>query len=434
MAIDVLSKRPLDEMLSEPGRIGALQQTGLLDTLPEETYDRITRLVCHALNVPVALLSLVDVDQHFFKTAVGLPGVWAQRWQIPLLYSFCRCVVASGAPLIVEDAGQHPLVCANSAVGDRDVKAYLGMPLISEDGQILGALCAVDSRPRIWATGEVDALRDLAAVAASKISLHRLACEFQARASEATKACETSQARVVQARRAEAFSHLASGVAHDFANVLQAVRSGVRVAIGHLDRNPAAVKHALDMVDDVTRRGAVVTRRLLSFARRRESTPTQVNLDFLFQKLGDFLRLTLASDIRIETVTNLDLSVLVSDQYELEMVLVNLATNACDAMPDGGTLTFEATRAKVGVIESYSLGVNPGCYIRLSVTDTGTGMDAATIAQASDPYFTTKADDRGTGLGLSLAREFVNEAAGGFALTSELGRGTNASLFLPAAQ
>ena len=149
--------------LRDEGRLAALRRTRLLDTPPEEVFDRLTRLVCRLLGVPAALVSLVEADRQFFKGALGLPEPWATLRETPLSHSFCQHVVATGAPLRVEDARHDPLVCDNLAVPELGVVAYLGMPLATADGQVLGSLCAIDTEPRAWTAEDAAALRDLAA-------------------------------------------------------------------------------------------------------------------------------------------------------------------------------------------------------------------------------------------------------------------------------
>jgi len=143
------------EALTGGGRLEALKRTRLLDTPPEEAFDRLTRLVCRLLGAPVALVSLVEADRQFFKSVVGLPQPWALLRETSLLHSFCQHVVATAAPLLVQDARGHPLVADNLAVPDLGVLAYLGMPLATADGRVLGSLCAIDTQPRDWTAEEV---------------------------------------------------------------------------------------------------------------------------------------------------------------------------------------------------------------------------------------------------------------------------------------
>ncbi|NML15643.1 histidine kinase dimerization/phosphoacceptor domain -containing protein [Azohydromonas caseinilytica] len=136
--------------LDDPARLVALKDTGLLDSAAEESFDRFTRLAAQTLNVPVSLISLVDDHRQFFKSAAGLAEPWASRRQTPLSHSFCQHVVTTGAPLVVADARQDPRLRDNGAVRDLGVTAYLGVPLATPEGHVLGSFCAIDSRPRPW--------------------------------------------------------------------------------------------------------------------------------------------------------------------------------------------------------------------------------------------------------------------------------------------
>src|SRR3954464_7514005 len=149
-------------VLSHPGRLEALRATALLDSPPEEAFDRLTRLASHALNVPVALVSLVDEDRQFFKSCIGLPEPWASRRGTPLSHSFCQHAVASGEPLVIEDAREHPLVRNNLAIRDLDVIAYAGVPLKTSDGVVLGTFCAIDHQPRVWTEADLAFVGEMA--------------------------------------------------------------------------------------------------------------------------------------------------------------------------------------------------------------------------------------------------------------------------------
>ncbi|HUR94649.1 MAG TPA: PAS domain S-box protein [Gemmatimonadales bacterium] len=145
------------------------QTANLLDSPPEESFDRLTRLAARLLGAPVALVTLAADDRVFFKSAVGLGEPWAGRRGTPLSYSFCRHVIASGAPLIVEDARRHPIVRSNPAIREMGWVAYAGVPLTTADGTTAGALCVIDALPRIWSPRDVALLEDLAASVVTEI-------------------------------------------------------------------------------------------------------------------------------------------------------------------------------------------------------------------------------------------------------------------------
>ncbi|MBV9878893.1 MAG: PAS domain-containing protein [Gemmatirosa sp.] len=152
-------------------RLAALAASGLLDAPPSAALDRLTRLAARLLGVPTAVVSLVDAERQFFASAVGVAEPWATRRGTPLSHSFCQHVVASGAPLVVEDAPQHPLVCDNLAIPDLGVIAYAGVPLRTSAGHVFGSLCAIDSTPHAWTDDDLATLTDLAGAAVTELEL-----------------------------------------------------------------------------------------------------------------------------------------------------------------------------------------------------------------------------------------------------------------------
>ena len=136
--------------VADPDRLAALRAVALLDTPTEEAFDRLSSLAVQFLNAPVALVSLVDADRQFFKSCIGLPEPWASQRETPLSHSFCQYNRIAKQPLLIEDARTHPLFKNNLAVRDLNVIAYLGIPLVTSDGYVLGSFCVIDSQPRHW--------------------------------------------------------------------------------------------------------------------------------------------------------------------------------------------------------------------------------------------------------------------------------------------
>jgi GAF domain-containing protein len=151
--------------------LGALRATGLLDSDPEESFDRFTRLAARVLYAPVAFMSLVDDKRQFLKSVIGLPKALASQREIPLAHSLCQLVVTTREAVIIPDTSRHPLVCSNPAFSDLDVRAYAGVPLSTSVGHVLGALCVIESTPRAWTTHELEVLREIAAGIMSEIGL-----------------------------------------------------------------------------------------------------------------------------------------------------------------------------------------------------------------------------------------------------------------------
>jgi signal transduction histidine kinase len=415
-------------MLRDEDRLEAVRRTRLLDTPPEEAFDRLTRLVCRLLSVPTALVSLVEADRQFFKSAIGLPQPWLLRRETSLLHSFCQHVVATGAPLVVQNADQHPVLSDNLAISDLGVVAYLGMPLITADGHVLGTLCAIGPEPRTWTASDAAALRDLAAVTMSEVTLRRLALEVGERTAEEAFTREVTQAR---ARRLEALRRLADDIAHDLAGVMQAVQSGVRLASARLGHDTATAETILGLVSDVARRGGDLTARLLAFAPRGELRPERVNVAPPLQQVGRVLSNIPNTPLRVQVDADPQLPPVLADPEELKAVLLGLAAAARGAMPEGGTLTLGAALDEIAPGPEHPAQLPPGRYIRLSVADTGTGLSGEGQADAESPPATAGPPSL---FELALVRDFAEQAGGGMARESRPGVGSTVALWVPVAQ
>src|SRR5512145_3169958 len=155
--------------LVSPDRLGAVRASGLLDSPPDERFDRLTRLAARSIDAPVALLSVLDGDRHFLKSANGLSEPWASRREIPLSHSICKHVIASGAPLAIGDTRADPLLAGGPAVLEMEAISYLGHPIRARDGQIVGTICVIDRKRRQWREEDAAILADLASLAEAEI-------------------------------------------------------------------------------------------------------------------------------------------------------------------------------------------------------------------------------------------------------------------------
>jgi signal transduction histidine kinase len=246
------------------------------------------------------------------------------------------------------------------------------------------------------------------------------------------KHLEAVEEHLRQAQKVQAIGQLAGGIAHDFNNILQAVSGAARL-IERQAENLDKTRHFARMVIAAADRGASITHRLLAFARRGELRPGAINTADLLYGLSEVLVHTLGTTITVGVVIPPDVPALLADRAQLETAIINLGTNARDAMPKGGTLTLCAEAERVGEDERHPAGLVPGDYVRLSVVDTGTGMDAATLARVGEPFFTTKPPGRGTGLGMAMAKGLAEQSGGGLSIDSAEGKGTTVTLWLPQA-
>ncbi|WP_342151912.1 MHYT domain-containing protein [Methylorubrum sp. SB2] len=233
-----------------------------------------------------------------------------------------------------------------------------------------------------------------------------------------------------QAQKMEAVGRLTGGIAHDFNNLLAVVIANLDLLRRRLPNDPRLtrlIEHAIQGAE----RGASLTQRMLSFARRQSLRPEPVSPPDLVRGMEDLLRRSIGPQVQIETRFPLGLPDAYADANQLELALLNLALNARDAMLDGGTITVGARAQTVGAEEVR--GLSPGRYVCLWVADTGTGMDEATLGKAMEPFFTTKGVGRGTGLGLSMVNGLAEQSGGALVLESRLGAGTTAEIWLPVA-
>lgn len=236
------------------------------------------------------------------------------------------------------------------------------------------------------------------------------------------------QNRLMHVQRMEALGQLAGGIAHDFNNVLQAIQSAVGL-VERMAEGQAPILRLVRIMLDATERGASITGRLLVFARRGELRSEVIPAQDLLRSVQELLTHTLASNIVVEVDCTAD-ACLISDRGQLETVLINLAANSRDAMPDGGVLALRGRNLIVDQ-EDPAIHLSRGSFCRLSVQDSGIGMPLTVLNRATEPFFTTKPIGRGTGLGLAMVRGFVEQSGGAMSITSVEGQGTVVDLWLP---
>ncbi|MFH0020306.1 PAS domain S-box protein [Pseudomonas fluorescens] len=249
-------------------------------------------------------------------------------------------------------------------------------------------------------------------------------------AHQSRQALEKTREALFQAQKMQAIGQLSGGIAHDFNNLLTVILGNLEIVQKRMGADPK-ISRLLENATQGALRGVSLTQRMLAFARRQELKTESVDIAQLVQGITGLLRSSLGPGIRIETRFPDDLQPVLADSNQLELALLNLATNARDAMPDGGTVTITA-QPQVA-LELGDSQLPAGRYVCLSLTDTGEGMDANTLASARDPFFTTKGLGKGTGLGLSMVHGFIEQLGGRFILKSEKGQGTTAELWIPVA-
>jgi PAS domain S-box-containing protein len=242
---------------------------------------------------------------------------------------------------------------------------------------------------------------------------------------------KAAEAQLREAQKMEALGQLTGGVAHDFNNLLMVVLGNLGLLRKRLPQDPRILR-LLDGAQQGAERGAALTQRMLAFARRQELRPAAVDLGQLVRGVVPLLERSAGPTMRIELRLPAGLPPALVDANQLELALLNLAVNARDAMPQGGRIEIAAAEAEAPSAAAPP-GLAPGAYLRLSIGDSGTGMDPATLARATEPFFTTKGVGHGSGLGLSMVQGLAQQSGGGLRLVSRPGEGTTAEIWLPRA-
>jgi PAS domain S-box-containing protein len=245
---------------------------------------------------------------------------------------------------------------------------------------------------------------------------------------------EKLEQQLYHSQKMESIGRLAGGVAHDFNNLLTVITGNIHLA--QMDINPGdRLNETLDEVNKAAKRAADLTHQLLAFSRKQIIKPRVINLNDLIKGLRRMLVRILGEDLELQTIPQTQLGLIKADPGQIEQVVTNLGINARDAMPDGGKLTIET--ADVFLDEDYcktNPNVQPGDYVMLTVCDNGSGMDAETQKNIFDPFYTTKKEGQGTGLGLAMVYGIVTQHGGSIAVSSEVGEGTTIKVYFPRVQ
>ncbi|HMB89894.1 MAG TPA: GAF domain-containing protein, partial [Rhodothermales bacterium] len=409
------------EKLQSPERLQALYETNLLDSPPEYAFDRLTAIACSLLDAPVSLVSLVDKDRQFFKSQQGVPEPVATERETPLSHSFCKHVVATNEPLIVNDARAHPVMCDNPAIQDMGVEAYLGIPLSTPDGSSIGSFCVIDHEPRIWSARDVEILSELADIVMKEIALrHHLrqskAVQERLREREATLQSlnETLEARVAERtanltranrvleqrnRELQDFAYVASHDLQEPLRKIQAFSSLLQDEYeGKLDENGTLY---LDRMEHAAARMSRLINDLLVYSRI--STHTH---PFEQVGLGTMVNHVLA-DVEQEiaqTEAQLDiepLPTIEADGPQIHQLLRSLVDNALKFRKPSVSPHIRIV-AEVDPPE----GPSEAQICKIQVIDNGIGFDEKYLDRIFTPFqrLHGRSAYDGTGMGLALAR------------------------------
>ncbi len=407
-ARQALQRARYAEYIAQMGRLAVDSR----DT--EVLFRQVPVAATQALQVEVAQVYLLEPNGANFRVAAGVgmpPGeevgaLVPNRADTPPGYLF-----AQNKPVVVADYRAETRFHTPQGYLDAGLVSALGVPLLDK-GRTIGAVTVRSREPQRFGEDEVRFLESLANMLITVLQ--------RAESDEALR----------HAQRLESVGQLTGGIAHDFNNLLTVIQGNLQV----MEDLPAVAgdDYALQLVAAAaraTRRGAELTSKLLAFSRRQVLQPRRIDVAGMLQSLADMLRRTLDQRIRIEVQAS-DCPPCLADPGQLESALLNVAINARDAMPDGGSLSFIAERRRVLPLALRG-ELADAEYVTIAIRDSGTGMPDDVKERAFEPFFTTKEAGRGTGLGLSTVYGFAKQSKGAVTIDSAIGQGTTITLFLP---
>ena len=387
---------------------------------PQAVVDQVPAIAAAALEVDVARVFLLDGDRAALRVASGVGSVTGEEVGARIPYrpdASHGLVLSLGQPLVVSDYRIERRFVVPQAYLDAGLISALAVP-VSDRGRTIGALSVQSRQARPFGDDELRFLESAASLLATSLQ--------RAQSEEALN----------HAQRLESVGQLTGGIAHDFNNLLTVIQGNLQV-LDELapDADDSYRKQLVAAATRATRRGAELTAKLLAFSRRQVLQPAQVDVGTMLQSLADMLRRTLDQRIRIEVDMTAPCPPVLADPSHLESALLNIAINARDAMPEGGTLRFRvaACGALPGDVrtELDDPSAPDDGFVAISIADTGSGMPEEVRERAFEPFFTTKEAGRGTGLGLSTVYGFVKQSKGAIKIDSAPGAGTTLTLYIP---
>ena len=396
-------------ILHKQERLQAVLRTGLLDTPPEESFDRLTRLAAKLVGVPATFLSVVDEGRDFYKSCFGFEEPLATAREIEG-QTFCHFALVSSGPLLISDTMADPVFREVPTVKSMGVRAYAGIPLISDDGQAIGSFCAIDFKPRAWTATDVEILTELAASALREIKLRAALTEAEKQARAAQEATRSRE-------------EVLAVVAHDLRTPLNFIKLATQIIAD--DPGGQESREIVGRIDGAADLMNLLIADLLEVAKMEagglviDAKPLSVQtlLDDTLAMLGPLAR---RSDVRLVTSVEAALPAVRADYERVLRVFSNLVVNA---------VKFSRAGSEVRVTAENGDGT-----VRFSVTDTGAGIPLEHQDHLFDRFWQGDGRDRrGVGLGLAIAKAIVTAHGGTIGVVSAVGRGSTFYFELPIA-
>ncbi len=405
----------IEQQRSDPGRLRALLRTGLVDARPTAALDRLTHLAATLIDVPAAFLSLVDADRDFYLSQCGFAEPLATSRELQGT-TFCHYAMVNNGPLVIDDTRADPVFRQVPTVESLGVAAYLGVPIRSAEGEVIGSFCAIDFKPRAWTARDRLLMEELAASAMREIGL------LQAIETHVREADEAQVARLAAEVESTTRREVLNAVAHDLRDPLNAIL----LALGPLEVPDIDDTRLAQSVAIVRRQAARMTRLLedLLDAARIEAGALPIELqpvdmrELLVEVAADFAMQAEAAGVAIDVDIPPGLPAFQGDRARLVQAFSNLISNALKFTPRGGRARLAAQ--------------HEGEVLRLQVSDSGCGIEGPLLEKVFDPFWQANPAQRnGSGLGLHIVRGITESHGGVIRVRSSQGAGATFEIDLP---
>jgi len=410
-------------------RVAALTDLAILDTPAEQAFDDVVTLAASLCNAPIALVSLVDRERQWFKACIGLDVRETHRD-----FAFCAHAILTPADvLVVEDTSVDPRFSQSPLVlGPPHIRFYAGAPIVTVRGEALGTVCVIDTVARTIDAQQIAALQALARQTASLIELREFLRErddenrqLKARVVSALGDDDQTYRGFRHGQRVAAVGHVTSGITHDFNNLLQALHAGFELIRRKAD-NPEQVKRLAQGGLKTVTRGSDLIAQLLTLSRDEAPAVAPIRVTPHLDSMREFLASAIGPAVDLQFDLTAPAATVVCDRTQFEAAVLNIIVNARDAMNNHGRIAIGTRVIEIDGDDELA----PGTYMEISIADNGPGMAPQVANRVFEPFYTTKDNGKGTGLGLAQVQGFARKSEGAARIDSTLGAGTTVRLFL----